>query len=127
MATAMASRSETRPRPILYAVVLMVINAVGGPLFGALAPDVDDRGTVIVVRSVLGLIMLAVAAWLWMGSRWGAWASIAINVFNILLAIPAYFAADGVFMAGATISILLSLGTIWFIWTPEAKAFWKRA
>jgi hypothetical protein len=100
---------------------------VGGVIFSAAWPDLDDRGTVITVSTVAGLLMLAAAYFLWSGNRWGAIATIALNVLNILAGIPSFFdtSADG-FVVGAATSIVLSLAIIALVMMPVSRAFWSR-
>lgn len=103
-----------------------VINAVGGMLFTVVAPDLEDRGTVIGVSIVLGVLMIGAALWLCRGSRWGGIATIAVNVFNVLLTIPAFFEADAAVMVGGAVSLVLSVATAAFVLHPESRAFWQR-
>lgn len=125
MATMSAQAAQAKPKPVVYALVLSVINGLGGLALCAVWPDLDDRATVIVVSSVFAVLMIGFAAWLWMGSRWGGWGTIAVNVLSIVAAVPAFFADDAAFVIGGTISVVLSALTIWFLWTPEARAFWR--
>lgn len=125
MATIASRGAEAKPKPVLYALVLSVINGLGGLLFCAIWPDLDDRGTVIVGSLIFAVLMIGFAAWMWAGSRWGGWGTIAVNVISILASIPAYFAGDAGLEIGGTISLVLSALTIWFVWTPEARAFWR--
>jgi hypothetical protein len=119
--------ASDRPSAVQWAVVIAVINAVGGAIFSAAWPDLDDRGTVITVSTVAGLLMLAAAYFLWNGNRWGAIATIALNVLNILAGIPAFFdtSTDG-FVVGAATSIVLSLAIIALVMMPVSRAFWNR-
>ena len=117
---------SVRPAFVQWAVILTVINAVGGVVFSALWPDLEDRGTVLSVSIVVAVLMLAAAYFLWNGKRWGGWAVIVLNVLNIISALPAYFVDDADDMVvGATISIALSLATLVLLWMPEARAYWN--
>jgi hypothetical protein len=118
--------SLTRPRDIQWAVILVLINAVGGFIATFALPDVDDRGTFIVVGGIISLVLLATAWFLWQGNRWGSIAAIVANALNILLCIPAFFDPDPASLAvGAAVSMVLSIGTIFFALTPSARAFWN--
>jgi len=120
------NRSAARPREIDVAVVLAVINAVGGLLVAIAWPDIEDRGVFLVVSAVFSAILLVTAWFLWSGRRWGAIAAIAANALNILLAIPAFFASEPRSLAiGAAISIALSAGTIVLALMPAGRAYWK--
>ena len=86
--------SSLRPREIQWAVWLVVINAVGGFLASLFWPDIEDRGTFIIVGAVLAAVLLVTAWFLWQGNRWGSIAAIVANGLNILLSVPAFF--DGI-------------------------------
>lgn len=120
----MRTTSTERPTPIVWAVILTAANAVGGVIFTVAMPDLEDRGTIVPVSIVAGALLLAVAWFLWSGARWAAIATVALNLINVLMAIPAYFADDGAFMLGATVSIILSVLTIALVLSPAARAFW---
>jgi hypothetical protein len=114
-----------RPPSVVWAAVLSVINGVGGFIFSAAWPDVDERATTVVVSGIVGAIMIGAAWWLLGGVRWGAFATLAVNGFNILLGVPAYFAdVRAAFIVGATISIVLSALIIAFVLSPAARSFW---
>jgi hypothetical protein len=116
-----------KPKAIQIAVILTVINGVAGLLFALFWPDIKDRGTFIAVSVVFTVIML-VAAWLLLsGLRWGAIVALVIQVLNILVSLPGFIDPDPVAIAyGAAVSIVLSLGTLWFAWKPEARAYWNK-
>lgn len=118
---------EHTPRPVTWAAGLTVFNAVVGFLFGALWPDLDDRGTVLVVGGVLALLMLGASYLFWRATRWGGQAFIAINALNILLALPAPFQGEVAFAVGGIVSGLLSVAAIVLALRPEAKAHWRHA
>ena len=88
---------EQAPRPVIWAAALTVFNAVVGFAVAAVWPDIDDRGTLIVVGGVLTLLMLGATLWLWRRAKWGGIAFIAINAVNALSALPALFAGDAAF------------------------------
>ena len=118
--------ASDRPTAVVWAAALSVINGVGGFIFSAAWPDVDERATTVVVSGIVAAIMIAVAWWLLGGARWGAIATVAVNAFVILLGVPAYFSDVGAaVIIGATISIVLSALTIWFLFTPAAREFWN--
>jgi hypothetical protein len=95
-------------------------------MFSAAWPDLDDRGTVVAVSTVAGLLMLAAAYYLWNGNRWGAIATLVLNILNILLGIPAFFdVSTGGFVVGAATAIVLSLATIALVLMPVSRAFWN--
>jgi hypothetical protein len=123
--TSMTQAMQGVPRPVVWAVGLTVFNAVVGFLFSAAWPDLDDRGTIIVVGSVLTVIMLA-ASWLvWRGLKWGGIAFIVINALNALLAIPGLFEGEVAFAVGGIISAALSVASIVLILRPDAKPYWQ--
>jgi hypothetical protein len=126
MAMMMGTSGAVMPRPVVFAVVLTLINAVGGVLFTAFWPDLTDRSTVVGVSIVFGVVLIGFALWLRMGSRWGAIGTIVVNTLNILLGLPAFFESDAGFVIGASISIVLSALTIFFVLRPEARAFWQK-
>ena len=116
-----------RPTAVVWAAVLSVINGAGGFIFSAAWPDVDERATTVIVSLVMATLMIGTAWWLLSAARWGAIGVVAVNAFNILLGVPAYFAGvEAGIIVGATISIVLSAVTIWFVFTPAAREFWGR-
>jgi hypothetical protein len=122
---AVGSAAE-KPRYILWAVVATVVNAVVGVIFAVAWPDLEDRGTIVVVSIVIAALMVGFSLWLWRGSRWGAIGVLAINAFNILLGLPGYFTGEGDIMVGITISVVLSVAAIVLLLLPEGRAFWSR-
>ncbi|MBX7111546.1 MAG: hypothetical protein K1X87_06840 [Dehalococcoidia bacterium] len=116
---------EQAPRPVIWAAALTVFNAVVGFAVAAVWPDIDDRGTLIVVGGVLTLLMLGATLWLWRRAKWGGIAFIAINAVNALSALPALFAGDAAFAVIGVISALLSVAAIVFVLRPEAKPYWS--
>jgi hypothetical protein len=123
--TSMTQAMQGVPRPVVWAVGLTVFNAVAGVLFSAAWPDLDDRGTMIVVGSVISLIMLAGAWLVWRGLKRGGIAFIVINALNALLAIPGLFEGEAAFAIGGVISAVLSVASIVLILRPEAKPYWQ--
>lgn len=124
----MAIGDPVRPRDIQWAVILAVINAVGGFIATLVWPDVEDRGTFIAVGAVITLVLLVTAWFLWNGNRWGSIAAIVANVLNVLLSVPFFFddTQPRSLAFGAVASILLGIGTVVFALTPAARAFWNR-
>jgi hypothetical protein len=120
----MTQAMEGVPRPVVWAVGLTVFNAVVGFLFSAAWPDLDDRGTIIVVGSVITAVMLLTSWLVWRGLKWGGIAFIVINALNALLAIPALFEGEVAFAIGGLISAALSVAAIVFVLRPEAKPYW---
>lgn len=117
--------TQQRPAAVILAVACSVVNGVGGAIFSATWPDVDERATTVTVSIVVATILIGAAWWLLGGSRWGAIATLAVNAFSVLLAVPAYFTGqNAAFIVGATISLVLSVLTIWFVLTPSARAYW---
>ena len=119
---------SNRPTPIFWAVVLTAINAVGGVVATAFWPDLEDRGFVLTVSIVGGLLLLVAAYFLWNGNFWGAIGAIALNALNIVAAIPGYFDDTGPdsLVIGITITIALSVGALVGILMPAGRAFWRR-
>jgi len=117
---------DNLPRPVSWAAGLTVFNAAAGFLFTVLWPDLDDRATVIVVGGVLALIMLAATYLFWRAVRWGGQAFIAVNVLNVLLALPAPFQGEVAFAVGGVVSALLSIAAIVLALRPEARAHWRQ-
>jgi hypothetical protein len=115
----------SRPQAVTLAVALTVVNVSFGVISMAVFPDIEDFATVLTVSIVLGALMLAAAWFLWRGARWGAIAAIAVNAFNILIGLPAYFTGQTAsFIIAATVSMVLSAGTIAFIYSQSARRFW---
>jgi hypothetical protein len=112
-----------RPQFILWATILIAVNAIGGVLFSTLWPDLDDRGTVVSVSIVIAAIMLVTAWFLWNGNRWGTIAAIVVQALNMLLALPGFSESD--MIAGVLITLLLSVATIVLVLLPESRAFWN--
>jgi hypothetical protein len=121
----MTQAMEGVPRPVVWAVGLTVFNAVVGFLFSAAWPDLDDRGTIIVVGSVITAVMLLTSWLVWRGLKWGGIAFIVINALNALLAIPGLFEGEAAFAIGGVISAVLSVASIVLVLRPEAKAYWQ--
>lgn len=127
--TAILSRANTlkQPREVVWAVLLSVVNAVGGVIYTIAWPDLDDRGTVMTVSIVLAVLLLAASWFTWNGVRRGAIALLVVNAVNVLLTIPAFFAdLDGASIAGAVVSLVLSAGAIAALWMAPARAYWDR-
>lgn len=122
----MAAGTAARPQAIQWAVIATAVNAIGGVLFAAFWPDLEDRGTILTVSIVLSLLMLGGAAWLWTGARWGAIATLANHGLNVLLTLPGYFQGDAEFIVGGSISLALSVIAIVLVLRPEARAFWRQ-
>jgi hypothetical protein len=122
----MQSISSGVPKYVKWAAGASVLNAVLGVLFSVAWPDLEDRSTVIVVSIVLGALLVGSALWLLSGSRWGAIATMAVNGFNILLTIPAFFEAEAAFAVGGAVSMALSVAAIAFVLHPQARSFWQR-
>jgi hypothetical protein len=116
-----------RPASLVGAFFCSLINGAGGFIFSAAWPDVDERATTVIVSLVMATLMIGTAWWLLSGARWGAIGVAAVNAFNVLLGVPAYFAGvEAAIIVGATISIALSVLTIWLVFTPAARQFWGR-
>ena len=113
-----------RPTAVVWAFALSIINGVGGVIFTAAWPDLEDRSTVLPVSIVIAALLIAAAWFLYNGNRWGAFATLVLNAFNILLAIPGYFDSDVGFIVGGTITIILSALTLALVLSPGARAFW---
>ncbi len=120
-------RASKAPAPVRRAVILAAAHGVGGLVFAAIAPGLEDRGAVFGVGLVFGLLY-AVAGWsTWTGSRGGAIALIALNAFNIVAWLPYFADSDPVSMVvGGVISIVLSAATIGLLFHPLARAFRNR-
>jgi len=120
-------RASKAPAPVRRAVILAAAHGVGGLVFAAMAPGLEDRGAVFGVGLVFGLLY-AVAGWsTWTGSRGGAIALIALNAFNIVAWLPYFADSDPVSMVvGGVISIVLSAATIGLLFHPLARAFRNR-
>ena len=120
-------RASKAPAPVRRAVILAAAHGVGGLVFAAMAPGLEDRGAVFGVGLVFGLLY-AVAGWsTWTGSRGGAIALIALNAFNIVAWLPYFADSDPVSMVvGGVISIVLSAATIVLLFHPLARAFRNR-
>jgi hypothetical protein len=111
----------------MWAVVAVAINAIGGAIFAIAWPDLDERATVVTVSIILGALLLAAAGLLWNGIRWGAFATITLNAFNILLAVPGYFNGDSPgFVVAVTATVALSVITLVLVLTPESRQFWNK-
>ncbi len=119
-------RRLNSPAAVTGALVLSIINGVGGVIFTAAWPGIEDRGTVLPVSIVIGALLIAAAWLLSTGNRWGAIATLILNGLNVLLAIPGYFDANVGFMIGGTITIVLSVLTIGLVLSSEARAYWMR-
>ena len=120
-------RASKAPAPVRRAVILAAAHGVGGLVFAAIAPGLEDRGAVFGVGLVFGLLYV-VAGWsTWTGSRGGAIALIALNAFNIVAWLPYFADSDPVSMVvGGVISIVLSAATIGLLFHPLARAFRNR-
>jgi hypothetical protein len=107
--------------------VLSVINGVGGVIFTAAWPDLEDRARALLVSIVIGTLLVTTAWFLSNGNRWGAIAALVLNALNILLAIPEYFDPQMAFIVGGTITVTLSALTLGLALSPGARAFWSGA
>ena len=117
-----------RPMPVVWAVALTLVGAVGGILATAFWPDLEDRGFVLTV-SVVAAVLLSIAAYfLWQGNFWGGIAVIALNALNILSCVPGYFDDTGPdsLVIVLTLAIVLSAGAIVAALVPGAREYWKR-
>jgi hypothetical protein len=125
MANTLAARRVERPTAIVWALVLTMINAVGGVAYAAW-PGLEDRGTVLIVSLVAAVLRITPAWFLWNGSRWGAVATVLLNILNVLAAIPVFFALDDVRIVFVNI-IYIGLGTltIGLVLSPPARASWN--
>lgn len=123
----MFSGPAAAPKPVVQAFWLSVANGVGGAIFAAVWPDLDERGTVFGVSVVIGALLIGLAWSALRGLRWGGYAAIAANAISVLLGIPGFFEGDTGFIIGAAISIVLSAATIYCLWLPEARAYWQRS
>lgn len=119
---------RVRPRAVTTAVTATVLNGIIGVIFSITWPDLEDRATIVTVSIILGALMIGSALLLWYGAHRGAFATIAVNVINILLGIPTF--ADGtlalVLFVAVLFSIVLSGVAIMAILTPAARSFWGR-
>jgi hypothetical protein len=116
---------QGRPQPVTLAVTCSAINAIAGIIYSAAWPNLDQRGTTLVVSLVLGTIIAGAAWFLWGGARWGAIAVVAVSAFNLLLGLPVYFTGEAASMiVAATFSIVLSALVIAFVFAPSARTFW---
>ena len=125
MAIMSRSMLRTLPKPVTWALGLTIFNAVVGWVFSLAWPDLDDRGTIIVVGTVLTVLMLGGCLWLANGAKWGAIAFIVANAINALLALPGFTQGDVAFAVAGAISGLLSVAAIVLVFRPEARAFWQ--
>lgn len=124
--TSAAHRAE-RPAVIVWAVALNIISGAGGLLFAVVWPDLDERETVIVVSLFFAVALVAAAWFLWGGNSRGAIGSVAVNILNILLAIPGFFVGEADIVIGTVVTIALSAATIGLVLSPGARAFWRGA
>ena len=111
------------PAPVRWAIILTVINAVGGLLLVFVLPDLEDRGTMIVVGSIITAVLLAACWFAATAPRWGGIALVVVNALNVVLMLS-FFADPGEALLGvsATVSILLGLAAIALLFLPEARA-----
>jgi hypothetical protein len=117
-------QTSDRPAAILRAVILSSIHAVLGVAVLSLAPDVDDRAQFVVINAVIGVILLAGAAFIWSGNRWGTIAAMVFNGLFFLMAVPELFATDPAalpFFAGAV--LILAGCTIGLLMTRSARDY----
>jgi len=118
---------QNRPNFVTWAVYLIVLNAVGGMIFAAFMPDIDDRGTVLTVSVIAGALMLLTAWLAWNGNLWGTVGAIALQVLNILAALPWFIDMDDAAVGvGVVISIVLSLATIGLLLMRDSRTYWRR-
>lgn len=118
---------NTRPQPVVAAVVLIAVNAIGGVIASAAWLDIEDRGSLVIGSLVLAALLLIPAWFLWQGKKWGAYAAIATNALNILATVPFFFEPEPASLAiPAGISVALGVAAIVLIWQPSARAFWDR-
>ncbi len=122
----MALTTSGRPTFVKWAVVLIAINAVGGVVSTAFWPDIEDRATVLTVSSIISVVLLVTAWFVWNGNRWGTIAAIVANGLNALLAVPGYFNADPKsIVVGVSMTIVLSAATIALLAMPESRKYWN--
>ena len=118
---------SARPKSATWAAYLIIVNAVGGILFSAFMPDLEDRGTVLTVSLIAGALMLFTAWLVWNGSRWGTIGAIALQVLNVLAALPWFIDMDDAAVGvGVVVSIALSVAAISLLLMRDARAFWAR-
>jgi hypothetical protein len=112
----------------MWALILSVVNGLGAELYGAVAPNIDERATVVTVGAVITVIMIGTAWWLLGGSRWAAIAVIAVNAISILMGVPPFFdGSGGSFLFGDVVSLILSALTIACVLSPDARGYWNAA
>lgn len=123
----MSDRVSGRPQAISSILALNVVNAVLGVGYGAIWPDVDERGTVVVVSLLFAITTIATALVLLMGMRWAAIGNALFNALSALLAIPGFMQGNGaVFDVLNAVSVLICAVTIALIFSPAARSFWSQ-
>jgi len=112
------------PAPVRWAIILTAANAIVSLAVVFLIPDLEERGTMIVVGSILSAAFLAACWFAATAPRWGGVALIGVNALNLLLSLPMVVDIDpALLVVGAITSVLPSVAAIALMFFPEARAF----